>query len=230
MLSAYEKFYQAFLAYDRWKLYLGGVGITLQITVCSILIGTIIGIVFAFMKISQWKVLGIHPLRVIASVYIDVIRGTPVMVQLFIMYYVILTSPDTSKMVVSIIAFGINSGAYIAEIIRGGIAAVDQGQMEAGRSLGLSGAQTMLFIILPQALKNALPTYASEFIVLIKETAIVGTVGLEDLTKIGSTVMSRTYEAIYPWLIVAGMYLILTLGLSRLFSYMERRLARSDRR
>ncbi len=228
-MSAYEKFYQAFFEADRWRFYLEGVGVTLQITACAILLGTALGVLFALMKLSDAKVLGFRPLRVIASIYIDVIRGTPVMVQLLIMYMVVFTSPNTSKVFVSIMAFGINSGAYVAEIIRAGIMAVDSGQMEAGRSLGLSKFQTMRFIILPQAVKNVLPTYASEFIVLIKETAVVGYIGLQDLTKMSSTITSRTYEAMYPLFIIAAIYLCMTIGLSRLFATMERRLARSDR-
>lgn len=227
-LTPYEKFYQAFFEADRWSFYLEGVSITLQITACSILLGTLLGVVAALMKISEVRVGKIRPLSFIATVYIDFIRGTPVMVQLLIFYMVVFSSPSYSKTFVSVIAFGINSGAYIAEIIRGGILAVDPGQMEAGRSLGLSRAQTMVSVVLPQALKNALPTYASEFIVLIKETAIVGYIGLQDLTKMSSTITSRTYEPMYPLLIIAAIYFVMTFGLSRLFSHLERRMSVGD--
>ncbi|MDL2232077.1 amino acid ABC transporter permease [Ruminococcaceae bacterium OttesenSCG-928-L11] len=228
-MSIFDKFYQAFFASQRYLLYLEGLGITLAITACSIVLGTVLGIVASLMKLSEWKIGRLKLPQLIATVYIDVIRGTPVMVQLLIMYMVVFTSPSTSKVFVSIMAFGINSGAYIAEIIRAGIMAVDPGQMEAGRSLGLSKGQTMQHIILPQAVKNILPTYANEFIVLIKETAVVGYIGLQDLTKMSSTITSRTYEAMMPLLIIAAIYLMLTMGLSRLFGWMERRLRRSDR-
>ncbi|MDL2327235.1 amino acid ABC transporter permease [Ruminococcaceae bacterium OttesenSCG-928-A11] len=222
-MSFLDKLYQALIANGRYMLYLEGLGVTMVVTVGAIVIGTVLGAVAALLRIADAKA----P-RLLAQVYIDVIRGTPVMVQLLIFYMVIFTAPNTSKVLVSIVAFGINSGAYVAEIIRGGIASVDPGQMEAGRSLGLSKGQTMWNIVLPQAVKNALPAYANEFIVLIKETAVVGYIGLQDLTKMSSTIISRTYEAMAPLLIVAVVYLCLTLGLSRLFARMERRLRRND--
>ena len=224
-LSLSEKIYQGLFYADRWKLYLTGLGISLQITFGAIILGTVLGIFFCMLKISSNKIL-----RVIANIYIDVVRGTPVVVQLLLMYFVILSSPNTSKLVAAILAFGINSGAYVAEIIRSGINAVDPGQMEAGRSLGLSKNKAMRFVILPQAIKNCLPTYASEFIVLIKETAVAGYIGLQDLTKMSSTIISRTYEAIVPLLAVALIYLVMTLGLSKLFAHWERRLNVGDRR
>lgn len=222
--SVYRAFYQAFIAADRYMLYLQGIGVTLQITLVAILLGTVLGVLTAFMRISSLK-----PLRFISSVYVEVIRGTPVVVQLLMMYMVIFSAPGTSKHFVACMTFGINSGAYIAEIVRAGINAVDSGQMEAGRSLGLSKTKTMIFIILPQAVKNILPTYTNEFIVLIKETAVVGYIGLEDLTKISSIITSRTYEAFAPLLIIAIIYFCLTRVLSFLFGKMERRLAVSDR-
>lgn len=225
LLAVEEKLYQGIIAGDRWKLYLMGLGTTLEITLGAIILGTVLGVVFCLMKISSNR-----GLNFIAKLYIDVIRGTPAVVQLMIMYFVILSSPNTSRLLAAILSFGINSGAYVAEIIRSGINAVDSGQMEAGRSLGLSRGKTMRFVILPQALKNCLPTYASEFIVLIKETAIVGYIGLQDLTKMSSTIISRTYEALVPLLTVAAIYLVMTLGLSALFAHFERRLNVSDRR
>ncbi len=223
--SFYDKFHQAFIQADRYLLYLQGVQVTLIVAICAILLGTVMGVFLALMKLSKNKIL-----RSVSFIYIDIIRGTPLMVQLLILYLVVFSSPNTSKMFVSIIAFGLNSGAYIAEIIRAGINAVDHGQTEAGRSLGLNKTQTMLYIILPQAVKNILPTYANEFIVLIKETSIVGYIGLEDLTKMSSIITSRTYEAFFPLIIIAIIYYLLTTILSRLFSLMERRLSKSDRR
>ena len=228
-MSFLEKFHQAFIAKDRYLLYFEGLGVTLQITICSILLGTLLGVLFALMRISDVRLGLLRPLRFAASVYISVIRGTPMVVQLLVMYMVVFTAPNTSKVLVCIVALGINSGAYVAEIIRAGIQSVEAGQMEAGRSLGLSKAQTMAHIILPQAVKNILPTYCNEFIVLIKETAIVGYIGVQDLTKMSSTITSRTYEAMLPLLIIAAVYFLITMGLSRLFDLMERRLRRSDK-
>ncbi|MEG2176036.1 MAG: amino acid ABC transporter permease [Oscillibacter sp.] len=219
-----NKFYQAFFYADRWQLYLSGLGQTLSITAGAICISTLLGMVLCLMKLSKHRIL-----RAPAQAYIDVIRGIPVMVQLLIIYFVILSS-WTNKLAVAIIAFAINSTAYVAEIFRSGIASVDQGQMEAGRSLGLSRFQTMRFIIFPQGIKNCLPTYASEFIVLVKETAVVGYIGMQDLTKAYSIVQSRTMDAMAPLLIIAVIYFIITTTLSKLFAAMERRLRASDQR
>ncbi len=180
--------------------------------------------VLCLMKLSKSRLL-----RWPAQIYIDVIRGIPVVVQLLIIYFVILNS-WTNKLAVAIIAFALNSAAYVAEIFRSGIAAVDPGQTEAGRSLGLNKVQTMWFIIFPQGIKNCLPTYASEFIVLVKETAVVGYIGMQDLTKMYSTIQSRTMEPMAPLLIIAVVYFLITTTLSKLFGRMERRLRESDRR
>ena len=193
------KLYQAFLFEDRWKLYLGGLGNTLAITLGAICISTVFGMVLCLMRLSKHQVL-----RWPAQAYIDIIRGIPVVVQLLIMYNVVLLNVTNNNMVVAIIAFGVNSSAYMAEIYRSGINAVDSGQMEAGRSLGLSRAQTMWHIIFPQAIKNCLPTYTSEFIVLVKETAVVGYIALVDLTKVYSSVQSLTYDATAPLLIITS--------------------------
>lgn len=219
-----DRFYTAFFAADRWKLYLSGLGNTLSITLGAICISTVLGMLLCLMKISRHKVL-----RAPAKAYIDIIRGIPVVVQLMIIYFVVLAS-WTNKTAVGIIAFAINSAAYTAEIFRSGINSVDSGQMEAGRSLGLSNTQTMWHIIFPQAIKNCLPTYTSEFIVLVKETAVVGYIGMTDLTKAYSTVQSRTMDPLPPLLIIAVVYFIITKILSIVFSYMERRLRESDRR
>ncbi len=210
---------------DRWKALMSGLGTTLTITIGAMLLGTILGILFALMKISKVK-----PLKWISSIYIDIIRGTPVVVQLLIMYFVVFASVNINKTVIAIIAFGLNSGAYVAEIIRAGILGVDKGQMESGRSLGLTHSQTMVHIIMPQAIKNILPTYANEFIVLVKETAVAGYIAIEDLTKMGDIIRSKTYEALVPLLIVALIYLIITSILSRVFRRLERRMRASDNR
>ena len=225
-LAFWDKIYQGIIAYDRWKLLLDGLGLTLQISICAIAIGTVLGIILAFFKISNSKLL-----RGISKVYIDVIRGTPVMTQLLIIYFIVFAQiPGMDRRIAAIIAFGMNSGAYVAEIIRGGILSVDKGQMEAGRSLGLGKWQTMFLIILPQAIKNAIPTYANEFIVLIKETAIVGYIGIEDLTKVADIVRSKTFEPFVPLLTAAAMYLVVTTILSKIFAALERRLRESDNR
>lgn len=225
LLDMGTKLYQAFIFEDRWRLYLDGLGVTLGITLGAICISTVLGMVLCLMKLSKYKIL-----RWPAQAYIDIIRGIPVVVQLLIMYNVILLDVTDNKMIVAVVAFGLNSSAYMAEIYRSGINAVDPGQMEAGRSLGLSKAQTMWSIIFPQAIKNCLPTYTSEFIVLVKETAVVGYIGLMDLTMAYSTIQSRTMDASAPLFIIAVVYLVITTTLSKLFGYMERRLRASDRR
>lgn len=222
-LSFAEKLYQAFLYEDRWQLYLTGLGRTLAITLGAICISTVLGMVLCLMKISDHKLI-----RWPAQLYIDVIRGIPVMVQLLLFAFVILKWRN--KVAVAVIAFGLNSAAYVAEIYRSGISAVDPGQMEAGRSLGMTKWQTLCQVIFPQAIKNCLPTYASEFIVLVKETAVVGYIGLMDLTMAYSTIQSRTMDASAPLLIIAVMYFVITTSLSKLFGAMERRLRESDRR
>lgn len=222
--SIWQSFYQNVIYEQRWLSLLRGLGVTLEISLFSILFSTIIGTVMAFLKMSKIKVL-----RGIAVTYINIIRGTPVVTQLLLIYFGIFGSVDVSKIVVAVFAFSINSGAYVAEIIRAGINAVDIGQMEAGRSLGLNKVQTMAKIILPQAVKKILPTYTNEFIVLIKETAIVGYIAIEDLTKVGDIIRSRTFDAFMPYIIVALMYFAVTYLLTKLFNALERRLAKSDR-
>ena len=225
ILDLLDKLYQAFLYQDRWRLYLDGLGVTVPITLGAICISTVLGMVLCLMKLSKYKIL-----RWPAQAYIDIIRGIPVVVQLLIMYNVVLLNVTDNKMVVAIVAFGLNSSAYMAEIYRSGINAVDPGQMEAGRSLGLTKTQTMWHIIFPQAIKNCLPTYTSEFIVLVKETAVVGYIALTDLTKVYSAIQSKTYDAFGPLLIIAVAYFCITKVLSIIFARMERRLRTSDRR
>lgn len=208
---------------DRWKQLLGGLGVTLEITLAAILIGTVLGVILAFMKMSSWKWL-----RVPAKVYIEIIRGTPTTVQLLIMYMGVFATVSAPKWIIASLAFGMNSAAYVAEIVRGGVESVDQGQVEAGRSLGLSKMQTTMRIVLPQAIKIALPTYTSEFIVLLKETSIAGYIAMEDLTKVASMITSRTFNAWFPLLTAALLYFVMTFTLAKIFGCLERRLRKSD--
>jgi polar amino acid transport system permease protein/polar amino acid transport system substrate-binding protein len=219
----------AFIVGDRWKLYLAGLGITLQVSVCAAALGVIIGTALAFMKLSVRKNGRRTVWNLIAGVYIDIIRGTPAVLQLLIMYFIIL-SFSRNTVLIAILSFGVNSGAYVAEIVRAGILAVDKGQTEAGRSLGLNKVQTMLYIVGPQAAKNVLPPMGNEFIVLLKETAIVGYVGLTDLTRVANQISSRTYEAFMPLIGAAVIYFSLIKVLTILLGKLERRLRVSDNR
>lgn len=226
-----EQFTKTFITDNRWELFLQGLGTTLVITLFATLLGVIIGLLIAIVKVSHAQTGKLKILNAICSAYTAVIRGTPVVVQLMIMYYVILVAiPDDFILITAILSFGINSGAYVSEIIRGGIQSIDRGQMEAGRSLGLTQAQTMKSIILPQAIKNILPALGNEFIALLKETSIVGYIPVVDLTRASDLVRSRTFEAFFPLISVAAIYFILVMGISRLIKIAERRLAKSDRR
>lgn len=222
-------FEAAFITGDRWKLYLEGLGVTLKIAVFAAMLGVIIGTLIAFMKLSVKRNGKKTILTVIANIYIDIIRGTPSVLQLMIMWFIIFSNSKNGVMV-AVLSFGINSGAYVAEIVRAGILAVDKGQMEAGRSLGLSKAQTMIHIIIPQAVKNVLPPIGNEFIVLLKETAIVGYVSLTDLTRVANQIASRTYEAFMPLIGAAVIYFVVIKILTILLERFERRLRRSDNR
>lgn len=224
------KFYNAFLANDRWILYFKGLGVTLEIALLAAVIGIIIGCIVALMKLSDPKKGRKHTIWwYIATVYVDIIRGTPAVLQLLIMWFIVFSTSKNGVLVASL-SFGINSGAYVSEIIRAGILAVDKGQMEAGRSLGLTKGQTMWEIILPQAFKNVLPPIGNEFITLIKETAIVGYVSLSDLTRTASQISSRTYEAFMPLIGAAVIYFVLIKILTLLLEALERRMRRSDLR
>ena len=224
-----EMFDAAFISGDRWKLYLQGLGVTLQIAAFAAILGMIIGTILAFMKLSVRRNGKKTILAVIANIYIDVIRGTPSVLQLMIMWFIIFYSAK-NRVAVAVLSFGINSGAYVAEIVRAGILAVDKGQMEAGRSLGLSRTQTMISIIIPQAVKNVLPPIGNEFIVLLKETAIVGYVSLTDLTRVANQIASRTYEPFMPLIGVAVIYFVVIKILTILLERFERRLRKSDNR
>ena len=223
-MSIWEQIYNNLIAQDRWMLILRGLGTTLLIAFGAIIIGTVIGIIICLFRISNIKIL-----RWIGTLYITVIRGVPVITQLMIFAFVIFAPYGMPLNLVAIIGFGVNSGAYVSEIFRAGIQGVDVGQMEAGRSLGLKKWQTMVKIIFPQAFKNILPTYTNEFIVLIKETSVAGYIAIQDLTKVGDMIRNATFNAWVPLITTAVIYLILTLGLAKLFSLLERRLARSDR-
>ena len=227
-----------FIDDNRWRFLLSGLGVTLQITFFALLIGTAIGVIIAIVRSTYDKNAetmrrgaGRHILRVcnaICKVYLTVIRGTPVVVQLMIFYFVVFVSIKSGALI-GIFAFAINSGAYIAEIFRSGIMSIDAGQFEAGRSLGFNYIQTMWYIIVPQAFKNILPTLASEFIVLLKETAVVGYVATQDLTKAGDIIRGRTYTAFMPLIAVAITYLVLVVFFTRIVSKLERRLRGSER-
>lgn len=216
---------------DRYLMLVRGLGTTVLIAMCAAIIGIVLGSVIALMRLSTWRMgKTFYPLRAISSFYVDVIRGTPMVVQLMIMYYVILASSSLSKELIAIISFGLNSAAYTSEIVRGGILAVDKGQTEAGRSLGLSSAQTMMLVVLPQSVRIVIPSLFNEFIMLLKETSVVGFIGLVDLTKAGDFIRSRTFSAFFPLMTVAVMYFVIVSLLTRVFGRVERRLRKGDGR
>ena len=219
--SIADKFERCFIVDDRYLLLLKGIGVTIEVSLVAVVLGIIIGFLIALCNLSKSRVL-----RTIGGIYNDVIRGTPSVTQLMIIYFVIFATVDWPKWVIASIAFGINSGAYVSEIIRAGIMSIDKGQTEAGRSLGLSASQTMVRIVMPQAVKNIFPTLCNEFIVLIKETAIVGYVGLMDIQKAGDFIKSATFEAFMPLIGTAVIYYVLikllTLGLGRIESALRK--------
>ena len=198
-----KEFILNFIEDNRWKYIVDGLKITLIVTIFAVLIGVLLGFLIAIVRTTHDKTGKLKILNAICKVYLTVIRGTPVVVQLMIIYFIIFGSVDISKVLVAIIAFGINSGAYVAEIFRSGIMSIDNGQFEAGRSLGFNYAQTMMYIIMPQAFKNVLPTLCNEFISLLKETSVSGYIALQDLTKGGDIIRSRTYDAFMPLIAVA---------------------------
>lgn len=223
-----EALYDNLIAKDRYMYLVRGLGTTLTITLFSVIVGIILGFLVAIVRSTYEKTHKLKILNVICQIYLTVIRGTPVIVQLLIMYYIIFVSMS-SKVVVAVIAFGINSGAYVAEIIRGGIMAIDNGQFEGGRSLGFNYVQTMIYIILPQVFKNVLPSLANEFIVLLKETSVSGYIALQDLTKGGDIIRSQTYNPYVPLFLVAAIYLCLVMVFSYFVKVLERRLRNSER-
>ncbi len=229
-----------FINEGRWKLLVEGLGNTLLITALALVIGILLGVIVAAVRSSYdknresmalHKGVGYYVLKLcndLCRLYLTVIRGTPMVVQLLIMYFIIFATSRNAVMV-AVIAFGINSGAYVAEILRGGIMSVDNGQFEAGRSLGFNYVQTMLYIVIPQVFKSVLPTLCNEFIVLLKETSVAGYVGIVDLTKAGDLIRGRTFSAFMPLIAVALIYLVLVIILTSLVSLLERRLRRSER-
>ena len=227
-MSLIEQFQFNFLDDSRWQFIVSGLKNTIIITFFAVLLGVFLGFLIAIVRSTHDKTGKLKILNVICRVYLTVIRGTPTMVQLLIVYYVIFATVDPGKVIVAIIAFGMNSAAYVAEIVRSGIMSIDNGQFEAGRSLGLNYTQTMTKIILPQAVKNILPALGNEMIVLLKETSISGYIGLTDLTRGGDIIRSRTYDALMPLMAVAIIYLVMVMIFSKLVSMLERRLRNSD--
>lgn len=218
-----DAIYYNLIREQRYMQFVEGLGVSLQLTLYAAILGTIIGLLLALAKLGRIKWL-----QVVAGKYVDIIRGTPAVVQLMLIYYAILGSSNLPKILVASIAFGINSGAYVCELIRAGIMAVDKGQMEAARSLGFSYTHSMVYIIIPQAIKNILPALANEFIVLLKETAIAGYIALDDLTRAGNIVRGRTFDAYTPFVLVAIIYLYITTILTFIISKLEGRLRESD--
>lgn len=227
-----------FIEDDRYKWLLKGLGNTLLITFCAVMLGILLGVIVAIIRSSYDKTgktirnkfakFLMSFLNLLATVYLTIIRGTPMVVQLLISYFIIFASSN-SKILIAVIAFGVNSGAYVAEIIRSGIMSIDNGQFEAGRSLGLNYVQTMIYIILPQAFKNVLPALANEFIVLLKETSVSGYVAINDLTKAGDKIRGTTYSPFMPLIAVAAIYLIMVIIFSKMVTRLERRLKNSER-
>lgn len=216
-------FEKCFITENRYMLLLDGIGVTIKVSLLAAAMGIIIGFLIAFCNLSKNK-----GLNVFGKIYTDVIRGTPSVTQLMIIYFVVFASVHWEKWIIASIAFAINSGAYVSEIIRAGILSIDKGQTEAGRSLGLDKRQTMMSIIIPQALKNVFPALCNEFITLIKETAIVGYVGLMDIQKAGDFIKSATYEAFMPLIGTAVIYFVLIKALTILLGKVEKRLRKSD--
>ena len=234
----YSDFENNFITDNRYTYLLKGLGVTFEVTFFAVLLGIVLGVIVALVRSSydtlKEELKGgfgkavLYFFYKLCGIYLTVIRGTPVVVQLMIIYFVIFASSN-NKIMVAVLAFGINSGAYVAEIIRGGIMSIDKGQFEAGRSLGFGYVRTMAFIIIPQAFKTVLPALANEFIVLIKETSVSGYVGLQELTKGGDIIRSRTYSAFMPLIAVAVIYLVIVMFFSWLVSLLERRLKNSER-
>ena len=223
-----DSFYINFIKDDRWKYLSDGFLVTLEIAFFAALLGILLGFTVAVIRSTHDKTGKLRFLNLLCKIYLTVIRGTPVVVQLLVIYFVIFGSVNVSKVLVAIVAFGVNSGAYVAEIIRSGIMSIDKGQFEAGRSLGLSYLQTMVYIILPQAFKNVLPALGNEFIVLLKETSVSGYIALQDLTKAGDIIRSQTYTAFMPLIAVAVIYLAVVMLFSFLLGKLERRLKNNE--
>ena len=231
----YVNFYKAWFLNDRWIQYFKGLLTTIEVTIIALIIGVVLGIVVAVIRTAHDQqrlgrrnpVLGV--VNALCKIYVTIIRGTPMMVQLLIMGFVIFKSSRNFTMV-GALSLGINSGAYVAEIIRGGLMSLDPGQMEAGRSLGLGYFDTMRFIVIPQAFKAILPSLGNEFITLLKDTSLISVIGGKEIVYFAQAIITKTYEAMYPYIIVAIMYLIMVLIFTWLQGRLERRLRESDRR
>lgn len=234
----YQSFVKTFITDDRWVQLLNGLLVTVEITLFAAAIGIAIGFLIAIIRSTydmnlsgkKCRSFGDYILKIvnfICNIYITVIRGTPVVIQLMIMYFIVFAS-SRDGIIAAIISFGINSGAYVAEIVRSGIMSIDKGQFEASRSLGFDYKSTMIHVIIPQAFKNILPALGNEFIVLVKETSVAGYVAIQDLTYVGNLIRSRTYEAFFPLIAVALIYLVIVLILTFLLKKLERRLRSSD--
>lgn len=223
-----DAFYLNFIQDDRWKYITDGLKTTLTVTFFAVIIGIALGFIVGVIRSTYEKTGKLKILNALCTVYLTVIRGTPVVVQLMIIYFVIFGNVKVDKTLVAVLAFGINSGAYVAEIFRSGIMSIDNGQFEAGRSLGFNYLQTMRYIIVPQTIKNVLPSLMNEFIALLKETSVAGYVAVQDLTKAGDIIRSRTYSAFMPLIAVALIYLIVVMFFTWLVGKLERRLRASD--
>ena len=221
-----ENIYNSFIYQDRYKYYLTGLGNTIIMAFFACLIGVILGLILSLVIDYNEKTGQFYLLSTFARMYIEIIRGTPALLQLMILYYIIFKSVNINIVVVGIISFGLNSGAYVSQIIRSGLISIPKGQEEASTMLGFNYYQTMKYVIMPQALRNVLPALGNEFITLLKETSVAGYIGILELTKASDIVASSTYDYFFPLLIVAIIYLILTLGLTKLLNFFERRLSK----
>ena len=221
-----ENIYNSFIYQDRYKYYLTGLGNTIIMAFFACLIGVILGLILSLVIDYNEKTGKLYLLSTFARIYIEIIRGTPALLQLMILYYIIFKSVNINIVVVGIISFGLNSGAYVSQIIRSGLISIPKGQEEASTMLGFNYYQTMKYVIMPQALRNVLPALGNEFITLLKETSVAGYIGILELTKASDIVASSTYDYFFPLLIVAIIYLILTLGLTKLLNFFERRLSK----
>ena len=225
LMSAAQGLSSTFIEGGRWHWFVSGLGYTLLISFFSVILGLIIGVVMALGRLSKHKLF-----NALSGIYIDIIRGTPTMVQLLIIYFIIFGSITIPKWIVGVIAFGVNSGAYMAEIVRGGILSVNAGQSEAGYSLGMSQSQTMRYIIMPQAVKNILPAMGNEFVVLIKETAVMGMISNIDLVGAARKVQSLTYDYLWPLLSIAVIYYVVIKIISTILGKVEASMRKSDKR
>lgn len=224
-----HQFNRFFVANGATEWWLTGLRTTLIVTVLALIIGVVLGFTVAIVRSTYEQTGRLKILNIICKIYLTIIRGTPTMIQILIFYSIIFASVSLNEIIIGAIAFGVNSGAYVAEIVRSGIMSVDRGQMEAGRSLGLNAGQTMKLIIIPQAFKNVLPALINEMIVLLKETSIIGYIGTIDITKAATLVQSRTYSAYVPLLSAAAFYLIIVMILTHFMGKLERRLRRNER-